>query len=337
MTGLENKEEINIWIDADMGGDDAWLIVMALGAARLDKRIKLHGLSTVFGNADLNHATRNAQMLLTYLGENNLPVYQGMAQPFDGSAPFGDGAYGDEGFCGVRLLEDESALTVPCQDVKAHDAIANCLKVIDGKLIILSSGPATNLAHLINDYPALVKNKVARMILMSGAVAPGPKPNPEGRVGNITTWAEFNAFQDPASLNVVFGADVPVDVIPMDVAHFMPLNAEQKKRFPKQFVDMTSFVETLDREKFGADGPTVHDPNILIWALYPELFADIRYYNINVAEDAADMSDADNRRGWYKNTRAAASSIKVVCGVEDIAGVFDIWEKLFVEGMKNVK
>ncbi|MGN7502838.1 MAG: nucleoside hydrolase [Alphaproteobacteria bacterium] len=337
MKSSENKEQINIWIDADMGGDDAWLIVMAVGAARLDPRIKLHGLSTVFGNTDVENATNNARMLLTYLGVNDLPLYKGVGKPYDGSAVFGDDAYGEEGFCGVHLLEDTSNMPVQPLALGAHDGLAEALKNLDGKMTILSSGPATNIAHLIDAYPELIKEKVERLILMSGAVQPGPVPNPKGRVGNITYWAEFNAFQDPASLNVVFESGIPTEVIPLDVAHMMPLNAQRKAEFPEKFVQMTSFVETLDREKFGADGPTIHDPNILIWALCPELFSDVVGYDVCVDVSAADMADEENRRGWYRLNKNTQSAVKIIESIAAEDAVFAKWRELFDAGIVGAK
>ena len=343
---------LKFWLDADMGGDDAWLLAMALGAERLNEapahmpvygelpydNCELVGVSTVFGNTDVDHATENANTILTYLDADHVPVYQGASKPIDGSAPFGDGAYGDEGFCGVELLQKWHLSADKTKDMPAHRAMARHLMASDEKITILSSGPATNVARLIKAYPQLAREKIDRIILMSGAVSPGPDPYPATRVGNITEWAEFNAFQDPRALNIVFQSGINCDVIPMDTSHQMPVTGYWNMGFNEKFRRMTDVVANLDREKFGAKGPIVHDPNILAWALAPEMFTDIKHYKAHVDESEANMSDKFNKRGYYNLTETSQldlTSIRFVKGIESPNLVFSFWAHLFEKGMQD--
>jgi inosine-uridine nucleoside N-ribohydrolase len=65
-----------IIIDADPGIDDSMAILFALNSKALD----VIGITTVFGNADIEAATTNALRLVELSGKD-VPVYRGAAEP----------------------------------------------------------------------------------------------------------------------------------------------------------------------------------------------------------------------------------------------------------------
>jgi len=66
-----------IILDTDPGVDDA----MAIAYAFVHPDIELLGLTTVFGNINIDFATRNAQFILETLGATDVPVAKGASIP----------------------------------------------------------------------------------------------------------------------------------------------------------------------------------------------------------------------------------------------------------------
>jgi hypothetical protein len=65
-----------IIIDCDPGIDDAMAIILAMQYSGFD----IVGITTVFGNASLDQATRNA-LTVVELSGRKIPVYKGAAKP----------------------------------------------------------------------------------------------------------------------------------------------------------------------------------------------------------------------------------------------------------------
>ena len=55
------------------GADDVLALIMALNSPELE----ILALTTVEGNARLEHTTANALRLLAYMGRSDIPVYEG--------------------------------------------------------------------------------------------------------------------------------------------------------------------------------------------------------------------------------------------------------------------
>src|SRR5579862_7973243 len=67
-------------IDTDIGIDDAHAVSLAL----ISPEIRLEGITTVFGNTEVDHCTRNALYLLNLAGKTDIPVRQGVNVPLLG-------------------------------------------------------------------------------------------------------------------------------------------------------------------------------------------------------------------------------------------------------------
>lgn len=264
--------------DGDMGGDDLWAIAMLL--AHRDK-FRLLGIATVFGNVSQPHATRNVLDFLHWLGEDSIEVVQGADTPCDGMRPFGDDAYGSDGVGGVILPPSPRILS----RVAVEDWYCTQLDAQKKPATVFVTGPATNLALFLQKHPYQAA-KIDEIILMSGGMEPPGGdgrpvilPNGDIRAGNITPYAEFNAYQDPEALNALVNSGVRCVFMSMDASQNMVLTQARQAEilaidstYAPAFHRMLMAVEELDRRKFGLDGASIHDPNVVIYALRPDLY-----------------------------------------------------------------
>lgn len=264
--------------DGDMGGDDLWAIAMLLAHRDL---FDILGISTVFGNVSQPQATRNAMNFLHWLGEDGINVVQGADMPCDGMRPFGDDAYGENGVGGYILPESPR----PVEKVDIADWLNTQLNAQIDKTLVFATGPATNLALLVQKYPESV-GKIEEIIFMGGAINTIGKDfarvrmeNGQIRVGNITPYAEFNAYQDPKALNILIQSGMRIVFMAADASQYMVLTPERQERikamhetYGPAFHRMLMAVEPLDRAKFGVNGPFIHDPNVITYALDKTLY-----------------------------------------------------------------
>src|SRR5207247_4588725 len=73
---------------------------------------------------------------------------------------------------------------------------------------LVTLGPVTRLALALRSDPDLVRAKVARHVAMIGNIA---------AQGNTTRYAEFNAWCDPEALDLVLKAELPTEMVGLDV------------------------------------------------------------------------------------------------------------------------
>lgn len=267
-------EPVPVLYDGDMGGDDLVAIMMLLGHP---ERFDLRAITTVFGNVNCARATDNILDMLAHFGYADIPVYKGAEEPFKGPLMLKDDAFGEKGVGGVVFSR---RAPISCQKANAVDYLIEALSITAEPLTIFATGPLTNIAHVLTRVPDL-KNKIESIVIMGGGMAPGPFPDKEGRSGNITYHAEFNFFQDPYAVNAVMDSGVHTEIVTMDATQCMHLDPVRKQGFleikqgkaGQMAFDMLAPAEALDRPKFGTDGPFVHDPNVVIYKLFPALYA----------------------------------------------------------------
>lgn len=313
--------------DGDMGGDDIWGIMMMLA---YPEHFDVKGITTVFGNVDCEHATLNVLDILSHYNQGHIPVYRGASKPLQGECKFGDGAYGDDGIGGVVL---KGAKELQARD-GAVQFIIDTVESSPEPVTIFGTGPSTNIALALQARPEIAAN-IAAVMLMGGALRPGPTPNPPERIGNITLHSEFNFFQDPYAANVVFNSGVQVHVMTMDATQNIHLDPVKRDRI----LSITDFnlgaaatgmlapAEALDRPKFGTDGPFIHDPNVVTYALNPAQYkADTAFVDIAERPDETGPLSMDMRHGAMSATWNRLSNVTVVHGMINPGRVFDAME-----------
>lgn len=317
--------------DGDMGGDDLWAIAMLLAHRN---HFNILGISTVFGNVSQPQATRNVQNFLHWLGEDTIPVVQGEDLPCDSMRPFGDDAYGENGVGGYILPESP----FPANKVDIADWLYTQLYSQHGKTTVFATGPATNLARLVEKHPQAVE-KIAEIIFMGGAIdTPGKDGKPvyveDGtrRIGNITPFAEFNAYQDPRALNILIESNTPLTFMPADATQHMVLTPARQKEiinihphYGPAFHQMLMAVDALDRAKFGVDGPFIHDPNVITYALQPGLYRQVdRQGGYQAREENPQGPNSAHRGEIIIAPDQSARNVKWIGKVEDEEAIFTL-------------
>lgn len=189
---MDNR--IPLLIDTDPGVDDALALLMAFD----DKRHALQALTITAGNVGLGHTVANALKLCDVAGVD-VPVHPGCPVPL--LHPAADAAYvhGKDGF------GDTGYAPAARQPAAEHAALAisRIAREHEGRLLLVTLGPLTNLALALRLDPDL-PSRVGRLVVMGGAVT--------GQ-GNTSVPAEFNIAFDPEAADIVFRAFPRAEVV----------------------------------------------------------------------------------------------------------------------------
>jgi inosine-uridine nucleoside N-ribohydrolase len=251
-----------IIIDTDPGIDDALAIFLALASPELD----VVGLTTVFGNADVELTTRNALALLEIAGRADIPVAKGAAKPlagpYQGAVPQIHGEDG-QGNAGVPK-PTRKAVTQPAAEFLADMAAQN-----PGVVTIVAVGPLTNLALALKKRPQIAKD-VKQVVIMGGAAfVPG----------NATPHAEANIFNDPEAADIVFAAQWPVVLVGLDVTHQAFLTNEAAETImgatsatSRHIAKALPLYQRFFADAHQLEGVYLHDPSAVAYVVDKTLF-----------------------------------------------------------------
>ncbi|OAA73498.1 Inosine/uridine-preferring nucleoside hydrolase [Cordyceps fumosorosea ARSEF 2679] len=277
-------EQIPVWLDCDPGHDDVFAILLAA----YHPRIKLLGVSTVFGNAPVEKTTQNAASVLTAIGkQHDVPLHVGLAKALERPAIHAPDIHGESGLDGTLLLPSP---TVPPSAVPALDATAAALRAQPPNTAwLVATGSLTNVGALLRAHPDLAAH-LKGLSIMGGALGDGFSGAPLGRVdgrervGNVTPWAEFNIVIDPEAAAEVFGNKTlagKTTVVPLDLSHQVLATAEVremllhgrgagkveegklegKTTLRTMLVELLYFFSQTYADVFGiTEGPPLHDP-----------------------------------------------------------------------------
>jgi purine nucleosidase len=261
-------------IDVDTGIDDA----LALLYACAEPHAHVLGVSTVVGNVSLEAATRNTRAVLALAERSDIPVWPGAATPLSNFAADARAVHGETGL-GYAILPEPSE---PEHGPHAVDAIVGAAHAHAGRLILVATGPLTNVALAVMREPELPR-LLKRLVIMGGAYR---EP-----AGNVTPSAEFNIWHDPEAARIVFRAfggpgATPVVAIGLDVTHKTTIDPDDIAALRTRTEGMPlapalmRFIEDVSLHYFdrmekrrGKRILIMHDPLALAAALNPSLVA----------------------------------------------------------------
>lgn len=286
-----------IIIDTDPGQDDAVAILLALAAPEID----VLGITCVAGNVPLELTERNARKICELARRPDIPVFAGCDRPMAHKLVTAEHVHGKTGLDGPPLPDPRMEL----QPQHAVDFLIDTLREAPEKSITLCPiGPLTNIAAALQKAPDIAP-RIAQIVLMGGAYF---------EVGNITPAAEFNIYVDPEAAKIVFGAGVPLVVMPLDVTHKALVTEARNTAFRQigpvigaQLAGWTEFFERFDKEKYGSEGAPLHDPCTIAWLLWPEIFTG-RDTNVEI-ETQSDLTRGMTVADWWRVTDRPANAL----------------------------
>ncbi|MBV9517274.1 MAG: nucleoside hydrolase [Hyphomicrobiales bacterium] len=307
-------------IDTDPGLDDALALFLACASPELD----IVGVTTVAGNLALSRTTANALKLLHHLGRDEVPVIAGCERPLRREGFDVADIHGEDGLGGA-LLPSPDRQPHPVHAVRwlAHELHQRPVH----SLHLLALGPLTNVAHLIESRPDAAK-RLGGIIAMGGAVR---------EPGNVTKFAEFNIATDPEAANVVFGWQIPVTLVPLDVTRKVLASREWNAtllgrggkiaRTANGLIE--AYLRNLVARRAAKEGSPqtlepkfpMHDPCVVLHAIDPSLFR---------AESLAlrVIADGSERDGATVIDRYAENRIEVLTQVDGDRALALILERL---------
>ena len=239
-----------VFMDCDPGHDDAIALLLA---SRADD-IELLGVTTVAGNSELENTTRNARKILDYAGVTDVDVYAGCSRPMMRDLYRLTGAiiHGEDGLGGPKLPDP----VTPVKEEHGVDFIIRTLRESEEKIILIPTGPLTNIAMALIKAPD-IKEKIERIIIMGGAV---------NDPGNITSAAEFNIYVDPEAAKIVFASGCNIYLNTLDISMKAVFYEEDIERLRAQgdkisdiVAKLLDFFSSTHVQHFGFKACPIHD------------------------------------------------------------------------------
>jgi inosine-uridine nucleoside N-ribohydrolase len=259
--GEASQPPRKVILDTDPGIDDAMAILFALRSPALE----VLGITTVFGNADIEVATANALRLVELAGRP-VPVARGAAHPLVlPKSPAPDFVHGKDGLGNIGAPPPKTTAIA----ANAAELIVTTARRYPGQVTLVAVGRLTNLALALALEPRLPE-LVKEVVLMGGSASAG---------GNVTPLAEANIWGDPHAADLVFAARWPVTMVGLDVTTRVRLQDDRLLRMARKDDRVGGFLFHSSRfykEFHDSTGVTggfyVHDPSAVAYAIDPSLF-----------------------------------------------------------------
>ena len=294
-------------LDVDPGHDDAVAIMLACGAPELD----LLAVTTVAGNVPLEKTTRNALRVLSLIGHTDVPVAAGASSPLRRALHTAEDIHGESGLDGPEIPDP----SFEPDERGAIELIADTLKEIPEPVTLIPTGPLTNVATFLREYPEL-KDRIARISLMGGSIG----------LGNTTPAAEFNVYVDPEAAREVFESGLPVIMSGLDVTHQADAGPAEREalrslgRVGGVIAELLQFFAATYKRTFGFDTSPLHDPVAVAAVMEPSLL-ETRPMRVDV-ECESELTRGETVCDFYGITgRAPNAEVGVAL---DREGFFDL-------------
>ncbi len=248
-----------IILDGDPGHDDA--IAWVLAQSRPELRILC--VTSVCGNQTIEKTTYNAGRIMALL-KMDVPLGMGLEKPLFRDPIIADTVHGKTGLDGPDLPEPVRS-PVNCS---AAELMAKCLEDSEEPVVIVPTGPLTNVGALLLLYPEL-KSKIRHISLMGGGIARG----------NWTPAAEFNILVDPDAAKIVFESGIPITMAGLDVterALVYPEDFERIRRVGNHVaLVVAGWLEFFYHfhQALGYPGAPVHDAVAVTSLIRPEILS----------------------------------------------------------------
>ena len=247
-------------ICTDPGIDDFIALSMVLSKPEFD----VLGMVALSGNVGLDVTINNALLACEYNARADIPVLAGSAKPLVRPVRSASNIHGKSGL-GASL--ELYAKGTPSEKNGA-DFIIEMARKYTGKLEILSLGPLTDVALVLEKAPEIAK-AIACITIMGGGV----------HAGNATKYAEFNIVADPEAASVVFSSGVKTVMIGLDATNcclqpradieLLRADTALGQLVPAMLTDYADVYKQVHN----LDGMIIHDAISAVYLWKPELFS----------------------------------------------------------------
>ena len=179
---------MRILADVDTGIDDACALLYLCGLEDVD----LVGVTTSSGNTTALQSALNTLAVLDAAGRPDVEVAVGTPRPLARPLVTTPETHGPGGLGYAALPDLTERLTSRCWLDLWRDALTSS----PGELTLLVTGPLTNLALALDEFPEL-PDLAGRIVIMGGCF---------WHLGNTTPTAEWNTWVDPDAAKKVHAA-----------------------------------------------------------------------------------------------------------------------------------
>lgn len=243
---MDTNKTLPVLIDCDPGADDVFaLLWLLINHKFAHLPMKVVGITTVGGNVAAGKTYANAVRMCEFVGIDDIAIGKDHRQIESQDASH---IHGQDGIGNLSSMLPE--VTLPSTEEDSVDMIINAIKAHGKELVILVTGPMTNIALTEKREPGIL-SQCKKIIAMGGAVNVN---------GNITPVAEFNIAYDPESAAEVFNATNNIVLIPLDLTTqmvfteedmencFKNINHSVKAEFMRALTKFTIGTNTMFRE-----------------------------------------------------------------------------------------
>ena len=243
--------------DCDPGNDDALGILVAAGHPVLS----LLAVTTGAGHLAADRTARNAAAVVATLPGERPPVAAGAAGPLVRERLV------------AQVLDMSAGLDPERTDLPIVDLLPlsspELLRQVAADapgLLVAATGPLTNLALALRAAPGLAR-RIGRIVFLGGAWG----------LGNKTAAAEWNVLCDPEAAAIVFGAGIPLTMVPIDAASTVTIDDAlvdalvEAGTVPFAVELLRSLRTTYHPGPFGPANAPLNDPLALLVAAEPGL------------------------------------------------------------------
>lgn len=285
-----------ILIDCDPGIDDTMAILFALRSPELE----VVGLTTVFGNTDVEFTAQNALRLVELEGNDHIPVAQGAGRPLVlPLRSLGKLVHGQDGMGNTDPPPPKGSLIPqPAAQFIIETVMAN-----PGEITLVPIGPLTNVALALRLEPRIA-GLVKEVVLMGGSAFRG---------GNASPVGEANIHNDPHAASIVFSADWPLTMVGLDVTMQCIMSREflvEVCRLDNPAANLIGKIlpvyQEFHHKIYGMGGSIhTHDPSAIAYLLEPDLFQteSLPVY-VETQGHCAGQTVPDRRRQWIETPLA---------------------------------
>ena len=313
-------------------GDAAYEDIMALCLLLLNADVV--AVTVTYGESTTKIGAANMERVCRMLKPAvKIPVAYGTNAPLDKhGTPFPE-FINEE--ADTILKDTDVAVTVDSQVTdSAVKLLYDTLKSSDEKITILATGPLTNIAHLLLEYPECI-DKIEQVVIMGGAV------KVPGNISDLipdtkNTLAEWNIYADPKAAEVVFTTPkLPIRLVPIDITRQMPMTKAFYARLDKELLPVLKLVRDMLTALLVKMGEDLFYGKLQFWdslsamialdpsmALFEELPITV---DLNTGQTKIDGSPS-----------LEASPVQVAVKIKNVEKAYDTFLKLMKSGSEIV-